>query len=205
MTIEKPIRRKRVKETEQTTIVERAKTEEKSKRTKRNKTDYNLIAPSIEGISNALYFIQKARVASQVRQKHLAKRDEVDPITNEFKEKTLALEEWLNGIVRDYVCGHPAYYWFSRVKGIGDLNIGKVVSLVDIEKCPTISSLWRFAMGAPMPIGEDGKSEVEKRKRGAGKIHYNSTLKSMMWRLGKSLIRAGGAFIMITMLKKRPL
>jgi len=43
------------------------------------------------------------------------------------------------------IANHPAYPWFSRVKGIGKENIGKVVGQVNIRKAPTISSLWKFA------------------------------------------------------------
>jgi len=75
---------------------------------------------------------------------------------------------------------HPAYPWFSRVKGVGNENIAKVVALVDIEVDDTISSLWSFAGFAP----------GSKRVRGQ-KLLYNAQLKVMCFRLGTSLLRAG--------------
>ena len=82
---------------------------------------------------------------------------------------------------------HPAYPWFSRVKGIGKENIGKVIGLIDIKKADTISSLWSFAGRAP----KDGKAP--KRTKGE-KLTFNIQLKSMTWRLGTSLLRAKGKF-----------
>ncbi|GAG34364.1 unnamed protein product, partial [marine sediment metagenome] len=138
-------------------------------------------------LANSLYFIQKARVAAQVRKTHLAKNEEKCPITEEVLEKTHAVEEWLEDKVKTYVKAHPAYDWFSKVKGVGDLNIGKVVSLIDIQKASQVSKLWRFAgMGVL-----NGKAE---RMQAGEKLHYNKILKSMCWRLAKSLIRAKGAY-----------
>lgn len=147
-------------------------------------------------IANALDFIQKARVSAQVRLTHLALNEEKCEITEEVLEKTHAVEEWLEDKVKTYVKAHPAYDWFSKVKGVGDLNIGKVVSLIrikpdedDPEKgwANNISSLWRFAGFGAI----NGKAERQVKGQ---KLHYNKILKSMCWRLAKSLIRAKGAY-----------
>jgi len=50
----------------------------------------------------------------------------------------------------------------------------------------TISKLRRYAGLAVI----DG--QVERRRKGGGKIHYNSELRVMLWRLMTSLMRAGG-------------
>lgn len=139
-------------------------------------------------ISNALYFIQKARVSAQVRKSHLEKNEKKCELTEQILFKSKEFEEWLNAELREFVKKHPAHYWFSKVKGIGNLNIGKVISLVDIEKASMISKLWRFA---GFGCNEDGTAE---RVRKGEKLHFNKTLKSMCWRLGKGLIRAKGAY-----------
>jgi hypothetical protein len=74
------------------------------------------------------------------------------------------------------------------VKGVGKENIAKVVALIDIARDDTPSSLWKFA-GFSV---EDGTAP--KRHKGGGKLEYNSQLRSMCWRLGSSLLRAGGKF-----------
>jgi hypothetical protein len=145
--------------------------------------------PSEFGVAaDSLNFIQQARVSAQVRQTHLGKKGRKCNLTEEILGKTGELEKWLNGIIRRFVQKHLARTWFSQVKGVGDLNVGKVVSLIDIQKAPTVSSLWKFAGFA---VDEHGKAE--RRIRGQ-KLHYNKTLKAMCWRLAKSLIRAKGKY-----------
>lgn len=139
-------------------------------------------------LANALYFIQKGRVSAQVRQAHLAKNDKKCDLTEELETRFGTFETWLNEQVEDYVKSHPAYPWFSKVKGIGNLNIGKVMSMVDIEKADKISRLWRYAGFA---CDSEGRAE---RLRKGEKLHFNKVLKSMCWRLGKSLIRAKGKY-----------
>lgn len=144
--------------------------------------------------TDALYYIQKARVAAQVRLSHLVKPTKKYPkgrtceLTKEILKRAGSVEEWLNEEVEVFVKLHPAYDWFSKVKGVGTLNIGKVVSFIDIEKATMISKLWRYA---GMAQGPDGKAERQKQGQ---KLHYNKVLKSMCWRLAKSLIRAKGLY-----------
>lgn len=90
------------------------------------------------------------------------------------------LEEHINDRIAYFIENHPAYPWFSLVKGVGKENIAKVIGLIDINKAPTISSLWMFAGLAP----EAGRAM--KRVKGE-KLKYNSQLRSMAWRLANSL------------------
>ena len=137
---------------------------------------------------DAAVAIEKLRVASEVRQSHLALKGKQDPETDELHQRLKDLEKFVDGRVADLIRGHPAYPWFSQVKGVGDENIGKVVAPIDIEKATTISSLWKFAGYAV----EDGTAP--RRVRGGGKLAYNSQLRSMCWRLASSLKRAKGCF-----------
>jgi len=146
-----------------------------------------IMATKIEVIANTLYYIQKARVSAQVRKTHLAKQDKKCDVTEDVLLRCKQMEDWLDGNIKEYVRNHPAYDWFNQIKGIGDINIGKVVSMIDIEKASQVSKLWRYAGFGVV------KNEAESRKKGE-KLHYNKTLKSMCWRLGKSLIRAKGKY-----------
>jgi len=146
------------------------------------------MSTKIETISNTLYYIQKARVSAQVRKTHLAKNNQTCDVTDQVLDRCQNMEDWLNGLVGEYVKNHPAYEWFKKVKGIGDLNIGKVISLIDIKEASQVSKLWRYA-----GFGVNGTGGAERQKKGE-KLHYNKTLKSMCWRLGKSLIRAKGKY-----------
>lgn len=142
---------------------------------------------SIPTLVDAALIIEKLRVASEVRQSHLARQGKKDIETDDLHQRLLDLESYVDDRVAALLKAHPAYPWFSRVKGVGKENIGKVIGLIDIEKADTISSLWKFAGFAPV----NGKAE--KRQKGV-KLHYNAQLRSMCWRLASSLLRTKGKF-----------
>jgi hypothetical protein len=141
-----------------------------------------------EFLINAVLAIEKLRVAAQVRQSHLKLQGRSDKETDDLLEEMRKLEDYADGRVASLIQEHPAYPWFSRVKGVGKENIGKVVGLVDINKADTPSSLWKFA-GYSVENGV-----APKRVKGGGKLAYNSRLRSMCWRLGSSLIKYDGCF-----------
>jgi len=142
---------------------------------------------SLIAMVDATLAIEKLRIASEIRMTHLEKQGKEDPETNELHRRLKDLEDFVDGRIAYLIQGHPAYSWFSRVKGVGKENIGKVVGLIDIAKDDTPSSLWKFS-GFSV---EDGKAP--KRVKG-GKLSYNSQLRSLCWRLGSSLLRARGKF-----------
>ena len=144
---------------------------------------------SLTHIVDAALAIEKIRVAAEVRQSHLAKRHKHDPETDELLRRINDLEVFVDGRVAHLILTHPAYPWFSLVKGVGGENIAKVVAPIDIEKANTISSLWKFAGWAP-----DKEGKAMRRVKGGGKLEYNSQLRSMCWRLAGSLKRAKGKF-----------
>jgi len=138
----------------------------------------------LPSLVNTKLAIQKQRVASEVRQTHLAKQGKRDAETDEVHRRLENLEDYVDGRIAEHIERHPAYPWFSRVKGAGNEVMGNVVGLIDIEKANTISSLWKFAGRAP----EDGKAP--KRQKGK-KLSYNSQLRTMTWRLAVSILKAG--------------
>lgn len=137
--------------------------------------------------------VEKLRVATQVRNVHLGKQGKSDPTTQQIEAELVKLESLVDTIVAKQIKNHPAYPWFSKVKGIGGENIAKIIGLVrvkpDAEKkyAKSISSLWKFA-GMHVVDGKAPKRETGK------KLEYSSQLRSMCWRLGSSLIRAKGKF-----------
>jgi len=161
--------------------------------------------PLLEGVNmsdklsiivDMIGYIQKARVSAQVRQSHLVKQNKKCDVTERLLERADEFETWLEDELAIQVKAHPAYSWFSQIKGIGNVNIGKVLGPIDIEKATQISKLWRFAgFGV-----NEGKGE---RRIKGEKLHYNSSLKSMCWRLGKSLIRAKGKYYEFYLAEKK--
>lgn len=169
MAIEKPIQ------------YERATIGEKPMKVKQARRD------TLPVLVDASIAIEKIRVSAEVRQTHLRKQNKADPETGDLCRRLTELEEYANERIALLIENHPAYPWFSLVKGVGKENIAKVIGLIDINKAATISSLWMFAGLAP----KGGKSM--KRVKGE-KLPYNSQLRSMAWRLANSLRRAKGKF-----------
>lgn len=125
--------------------------------------------------------IEKLRVQCIVRRSHLAKRGRVDKHTDELVAKLIALEEYVDDTVAALVKQHPAYPWFSRIKGCGRENVAKVVGNIDVTKAATASSVVKWCGYAP---GHD------KRVKGQ-KLEYNAQLRSLCWRLGAAIKKAG--------------
>lgn len=153
----------------------------------------------IEFLVDSMLSIEKLRVATQVRQTHLKLKNRTDPETNELLERLKQLEDYVDERVAKIIINHPAYYWFSQVKGVGKENIGKVVGLIDISKAETISAVWKYAGYAV----ENGKAP--KRIKNGGKLAYNSQLRTMCWRLGTSLLKGGGKFYEVYVAEKQKL
>jgi len=142
------------------------------------------------GALNALVDFQlqfeKALTALKIRDTHLRKNNTIDPETEALLlESETFKKEFILKPVKRLLESHPAYPWFSRVKGVGNENIAKVVSLIDITKAETVSSLWKYAGYAVV----DGTAERPKKGE---KLHFNKTLKTMCYRLGVSLLKAHG-------------
>ena len=164
--------------------------------------------------------IEKQRVATKVGLSHLAKQGRQDTEREELYRRQVDLEDYIDGRVAILIQCHPAYHWFSQVGGVGLENIGKVVAPVRVKpadylRCPechhrydkvtglttcskcnvkleeppfadTISALYKFAGFAP-----DEQGKAMRRVKGGGKLAYNSQLRSMCWRVGSSILRAG--------------
>lgn len=140
--------------------------------------------------------IEKIRVATQVRNTHLHFQNQNDAICEELQEMLKGVEDFVDKSVAEIMETHPAAPWFSQVKGIGYENIAKVIGLVRIKPDPenpqkkyakTISSLWKFA-GMHT---ENGKAPRVVRGK---KLEFNKQLRSMVWRIGRSLCRARGPY-----------
>jgi len=131
--------------------------------------------PLLPTLVDASLAIEKLRVASEIRQSHLARQGKQDPETDELHRHLKDLEDFIDGRVSELIETHPAYPWFSRVKGIGGENIAKVVAPIDIGRANTISALWKFA-GLSVEEGV-----APRRVKGSGKLSYNSQLRSMCY------------------------
>ena len=72
---------------------------------------------------------------------------------------------------------YPIWKWMNGIKGISIRLGSKIISMIDINKTPMVSSLWQFT-------GQTPESKLQKGK----KIKHNPELKSYMYQLGDSFI-----------------
>lgn len=143
------------------------------------------LSASFPFLVDSMLAIQNWRVATQVRNSHLLRNEgQGDENTRTVFQKTQELEEFIENLVADQLKTHPAYHWFSRIKGIGNENIAKIVGLIDINRAPTVSSLWKYAGYHVV----DGKGP---KKTKGQKLEYNARLRTMCWRTAGALMKAG--------------
>jgi hypothetical protein len=131
-------------------------------------------------LSRQYQSMQRERVALQAS---LRTRPIENPRAQGILNMMAALEDEIVRFMDDEAKGEPIYPWLSSIKGVGPRIGGMLIGLIDIERCPTVSSLWRFAGQAVI----DGKAE--RRTRGE-KLHYCAALKKTCYLLSRGLIMA---------------
>jgi len=109
------------------------------------------------------------------------KPDVHDPEAKAIYDKLLTIEESVVEYLASECSRSPIWPWLSGVKGIGPRLGGMLVGLIDIERAPTVSSLWRYAGLAVI----DGKAE--RREKGK-KLPYNDLLKKTCFLIGRSFL-----------------
>lgn len=85
------------------------------------------------------------------------------------------------------VQAHPAWPWLEGIRGVSYTSAALVLGHIDIAKCDTVSSLWRYAGYGVV----DGKRE---RPTKGVKLPYNARLKTMVWRLIDLQVKLRGPY-----------
>lgn len=136
--------------------------------------------------------LQKNRIAFSNRLSALElDRDEYDDETVELIERWhsrfLELEKEVEKDIRSIAEDIPIIQHMVEVKGISFILAAKVVSMIDIQRAPTISALWRYAGFAVI------NGERERPIKGE-KLHYNKRLKSTCYVVASSFMKASSPY-----------
>ena len=137
--------------------------------------------------------VQKARIQFGNRLSAIEREADDDSdsgqrvVLERYLERFADLEDGLDKDIAEQVKGHPMYEQLSALKGIGPILSTKLLSMIDIELAPTVSSLWRFAGFGVV----DGQRE--KRTKGE-KAHYNGRLKTTCYLAGTSFLRSNSPY-----------
>lgn len=81
--------------------------------------------------SETAWTMEGARVAAQVRLRHLDRGGRKDPDTEELLKRTKALEDFVDGKLKSYVLEHPTAKWWRRIQGMKLATIAKVIGEIE--------------------------------------------------------------------------
>lgn len=133
------------------------------------------------------YQVQKIRIALGNRVDAIVRgvdRGDLDRLKRWY-DQFLKLEEQVEREMAHEVQSHPVHRWLTSIKGIGPTLASKLIALVGPDECmaarDTPSKLWAFAGLAP------GRKLVKGQKS-----PYNRRLKSLMYVIGTSILKARG-------------
>lgn len=137
--------------------------------------------------------IQKARI--QFNNRLAALDNETDDaadspqrqIVARWLERFTELEEELDRDIARAVKVEPVFQHVSALKGVGPLLSAKLIAMIDIERAPTVSALWRYAGYAVV----DGERE---RPQKGEKLHYNIRLKTTCYLIGTSFLKCSSPY-----------
>lgn len=98
----------------------------------------------------------------------------IDFMANQF----LILEKEIADILKIYSKNNEVCKWMTSITGIGPIISCGFFAMIDIERCETAGSIWRYA-------GLDPTMEWKK-----GELRpWNAKLKTLCWKLGDSFVK----------------
>lgn len=91
----------------------------------------------VKPVSSIGFFAERAmfsegqRIAGQVRLKHLERQGRRDTDTERLLELTQAVEDFVDGVLKRDVLGHPTAAWWSRITGCHKEIMGKILGAIE--------------------------------------------------------------------------
>jgi len=140
------------------------------------------------------YDIQNFRIGAGNRQYQLDKNVEGEEETKKksttkpnisFEYANAGLketEETISKWIKEYVSNDPIGKWLIATKGIGPILAGGLISYIDITKCQTAGSIWRYA-------GWEGHRPPKQKGK---KLDYNPDFRVLCWKCGESFQKLSG-------------
>lgn len=136
--------------------------------------------------------IQKSRIAFGNRVSALERGADTSgngtmELITRWEERFDMLEAEADKDIERLAAKEPIIEQMIKVRGVGLLLAAKVAAMIDIEKSPTISSLWRYA-GYGLKDGERDKPTKGE------KLIYNKRLKTTCYLVGTSFLRSNSPY-----------
>lgn len=92
-----------------------------------------------------------------------------------------AMEDQIKRALDAFSAAHMTAPWLRNVYGVGPVIAAGLIAHIDIEVCPTVGHIWRFA--GLDPTRQWGKGE---------KRPWNAELKTLCWKIGQSFMKFSG-------------
>ena len=136
--------------------------------------------------------IQRQRIAFKNRQAAVERGDDtVDPeseaVLVRYAEAFQEMEDNIDKDIRDLSKDYEIINHAACVKGMGRVFAAKLVSMIDITRCNTVSALWRYCGYAVI----DGERE---RPHAGEKMHYNKRCKVTCYLIATSMMRSSSPY-----------
>jgi len=125
---------------------------------------------------DAYYQMQDSRIRARHQERSMDK--EPHEILTWFGDQDALLENNIKAALDQYSDGHPIGRRMRTVVGVGPVISAGMLAHIDIARCETVGSIWRFA-------GLDPTSEWKKKT----KRPFNADLKKLCWKLGESFVK----------------
>jgi len=131
------------------------------------------------GAGNRQYQLDKNEEENKTKKKSTTKPNvSFEYATAGLKETEEAISKW----IKEYVSNDPIGKWLIATKGIGPILAGGLISYIDITKCQTAGSIWKYA-------GWEGHRPPKKK---GVKLDYNPDFRVLCWKCGESFQKISG-------------
>jgi len=91
------------------------------------------------------------------------------------------LENDIAKFLEVYAKNHPVGQWMMSHKGVGPIYAAGLLAYIDIDRCQTAGSIWKYA-------GITGNPEIDRRHRGQ-KLSYDPGFKVLCWKMGENFMK----------------
>lgn len=130
---------------------------------------------------DAYYAMQKDRIRAAHQNRTLADNAEPHDVLSWLQAQRDTLEHQIARALDAYSAGRPEGRWARSITGIGPIIAAGLLCHIDIERCPTVGHLWRFA-GLDPTLTWDRNT----------KRPWNGSLKRLCFLIGESFVKVSG-------------
>lgn len=129
---------------------------------------------------DAYYQMQESRIRDDHRIRQQETTGEPHAVLQWLSNQNATLENQIKGALGRYADAHPVGEWAQKVCGIGPVISAGLLANIDMDRCPTVGSIWSFANLAGTP-----KRPVKGEKRS-----WSTPFRSLCaFKIGESFVK----------------